>query len=318
MVYEQEKEVAITATKNAAILCEKVRQAKDSQTKSKADASPVTIADFGSQAVLCQALEKCFPNDPIIGEEDARLLENERLDLITHYVQETVPEATGETVKYWINRGNGNIANRYWTLDPIDGTKGFIRGDQYAIALALVEEGEVKLGVLACPALPIKDEIGVLFVAVKGEGTTMMSLSSDYSQPIQANTYTDANALRFIASVESAHSDRAQQDTILQGLSITQPTIHIDSQAKYGCVARGEADLYLRIPLPQDTSRRENIWDHAAGAIIVTEAGGKVTDLHGKPLDFSVGAKLANNWGVVASNGEIHEQVVKIWQEMKR
>lgn len=320
MVYKEEKEVAIAAAKKAAILCEKVRQAKDSQTTAKPDASPVTIADFGSQAIICEALEKYFPNDPIIGEEDAGMLENERLDLITHYVQEIVPEATGDTVKHWINRGNGDIASRYWTLDPIDGTKGFIRGDQYAIALALVENGEVKVGVLACPALPVKNEgeTGVLFVAVKGEGTTMMSLRSDYSQSIQVNSYTDSNSLRLIASVESAHSDRAQQNAILSGLNITQSTIHMDSQAKYGGVARGDADLYLRIPLPQDSSRRENIWDHAAGAIIVTEAGGKVTDLHGKPLDFSVGAKLEKNWGVVASNGAIHEQVLQIWGEMKK
>ena len=61
---------------------------------------------------------------------------------------------TPEAIAAWIDKGNGNIAPRYWTLDPIDGTKGFIRGDQYAIALALIEQGQVKVGVLGCPSLP--------------------------------------------------------------------------------------------------------------------------------------------------------------------
>ena len=81
--------------------------------------------------------------------------------------------------------------------------------------------------------------------------------------------------------------------------------------AKYGAIARGDAHFYTRVPLAQFEGKKENIWDHAPGVIIVEEAGGKVTDLDGKALDFSLGAKLSNNRGVLATNGVIHEQVLE-------
>jgi 3'(2'), 5'-bisphosphate nucleotidase len=88
----------------------------------------------------------------------------------------------------------------------------------------------------------------------------------------------------------------------------------MDSQAKYGAVARGEANLYLRLPWAELPDYRENIWDHAAGAIVVEEAGGRVTDIHGRPLDF-VGTKLTSNRGIVASNRTLHEAVLRALRE---
>ncbi|MBZ8179387.1 3'(2'),5'-bisphosphate nucleotidase [Oscillatoria salina] len=321
-----EKQVAIAAARSAAALCEQVRAQQDEQTIQKTDRSPVTIADFGCQAAICQALQTNFPDDPVVAEEDAAMLKQQsnhsRWLQITEYVKTLIPAATPEDVAVWIDRGNGQVARRYWTLDPIDGTKGFIRGDRYAIALALIEDGEVRLGVLACPSLPFNPEQptqdrGVLFVAVRGEGTEMISLNSDRSISIRVNQWQDGEKLRLIESVESAHSDRSKHHALAAQLGITQTFLQMDSQAKYGAVARGQADLYLRIPRPEKISRRENIWDHAAGAIVVTEAGGKVTDLDGKNLDFSLGAKLSNNRGIVASNGAIHNQVLGILAKMQ-
>ena len=309
MPYQQEKQVAIAAVTAAAQLCEQVRRGQNLSTFTKADRSPVTLADLGSQALICRHLSKAFA-EPIIAEEDAQMLSNrDLLHQITSYVQQQLPDTTSEEISAWIDKGNGNIAPRYWTLDPIDGTKGFIRGDQYAIALALIEQGQVKVGVLGCP-VPFASHKGVLFVAVQDEGTYLTDLDGDRTQPIHVNQ-TDIEQVRLIESVEAAHSDRPQQEAISKILGLTRTPVRMDSQAKYGAVARGDADLYLRIPLPQDSSRRENIWDHAAGAIVVSEAGGQVTDLDGQPLDFSVGAKLAHNRGIVASNGSIHEQVLK-------
>ncbi|MFW6295828.1 MAG: 3'(2'),5'-bisphosphate nucleotidase [Halothece sp.] len=329
MGYEKEKEVAIAAVRMAAKLCQQVRQENGSKTMHKADESPVTVADFGAQAVICSFLEREFATDPIVGEESASMLQKpenkDRLEQITTYVKNLLPHATSEDIIHWINRGNAgtieSVPSRYWTLDPIDGTKGFIRGDQYAIALALIEDGEVKVGILGCPALPLNptnpnSKKGVLFVAVKEEGTTQMSLDGTDFKLIQVNSISDRNRLRFIASVESSHSDQSQQKAIANSLGLTLPPIRMDSQAKYGSVARGEADLYLRIPRPESASYRQNIWDHAAGAIVVEEAGGKVTDLDGKPLDFSAGTKLNNNYGIVATNGIIHSDVLKIWAEL--
>jgi len=87
--------------------------------------------------------------------------------------------------------------------------------------------------------------------------------------------------------------------------------VRVDSQAKYGIVSSGEAALYLRLPSPKYPNYRENIWHHAAGAIVVEEAGGKVTDMYGKPLDFATASKMNDNRGVVVTNGEIHDTVIQ-------
>ncbi|MGF1478277.1 MAG: 3'(2'),5'-bisphosphate nucleotidase [Cyanophyceae cyanobacterium] len=312
MPHLKEQQVAIAAVTAAARLCQQIRQGSF-QAFAKADQSPVTLADLGSQAIVCQTLSAAFADDSIVAEEDAQMLRQPSnrgiLEQITERVRQTVPQTTPDLLTEWIDRGKGQTAARYWTLDPIDGTKGFIRGDQYAIALALIEYGQVQLGVLACPALPFQEHIGTLFVAVSGQGTTMMTFNGT-SQPVQVSQRGGSDSVRLIESVESAHSDRPRQEEIARKLGLSCTPMRMDSQAKYGAVAKGDADLYLRIPLPQDSSRRENIWDHAAGAIIVEEAGGRVTDLDGQPLKFSCGAKLAQNRGIVASNGLIHEQVL--------
>lgn len=318
MLYELEKQVATTAVTAAANLCEQVRREQGSLAIEKPDRSPVTVADFGAQAVICQALSTAFPADSVIGEEDSKLLKSpqmsDRLAQVTHYVQTQLPSATPEQVSTWIDWGNGKVESRYWTLDPIDGTKGYIRGDQYAIALALVEAGEVKLGVLGCPALPVDPaqpdgERGVLFVAVRGQGTTMIPLSNGEPQPIQTSNANEA-FFRLVESVESRHGNLPLQEAIAHAVGLNAPVLHLDSQAKYGVVARGEAALYIRLLSPEFLEKRENTWDHAAGAIVVEEAGGRVTDMHGQPLDFSFGTKLLNNQGIIASNGAIHEAVL--------
>ena len=85
----------------------------------------------------------------------------------------------------------------------------------------------------------------------------------------------------------------------------------MDSQAKYGILARGEVALYLRVPSPSESGYKEKIWDHAAGTIIAEEAGGRVTDVLGQPLDFSCGIKMVKNRGVVVSNAILHDVVLK-------
>ena len=79
---------------------------------------------------------------------------------------------------------------------------------------------------------------------------------------------------------------------VTKKLGVVAPPIRIDSQCKYSIVARGDATAYVRI---SGGSYQEKIWDHAAGAVIVKEAGGSVCDLNGQPLDFSVGRTLAKN-----------------------
>jgi 3'(2'), 5'-bisphosphate nucleotidase len=314
MSYEKEKQVAIDAAIAAAKLCQRVRQDIPAAIE-KSDKSPVTVADYGSQALICKAVSDVFPDDPIVAEEDAAALSQpdmaERLNQVVEYVKELQAEATPDNITRWIDRGNGTVGDRYWTLDPIDGTKGFLRQDQYAVALALIEGGEIKVGVLACPALPMATgEEGTLFVAVRGEGAYQAPLSGGELQPIRVASMDDSDSLRFVESVESGHGDQSRQSAIAQTVGITAPSLRMDSQAKYGAVASGQALLYLRLPSPKSPDYREKIWDHAAGVIVVEEAGGCVTDMHGKPLDFSQGAKMVDNQGVVVSNGVIHDQVI--------
>jgi 3'(2'), 5'-bisphosphate nucleotidase len=315
MAYTKEKQVALEAALEAAKLCERVR-ANIPASLEKKDKSPVTVADYGSQSLICRAIAQTFPNDPIVGEEDAAELrqpeKKEFLDAITNYVREILPTATGKEITDWINLGNGHVGPRYWTLDPIDGTKGFLRQDQYAVALALIEGGEVKLGVLACPALPGENgEMGQLFLAVRGEGATVMPISGGDARSIHVSTSTAGEKFRFVESVEPSHGDEKRQQAVANAIGIHAPAKRVDSQAKYGIVATGEAALYLRLPSPETPDYREKIWDHAAGAIVVEEAGGKVTDMHGKPLNFRDHHKMLDNQGVVVSNGVIHEQVLQ-------
>lgn len=321
MTYTPEKQAAIEAVTHAADLCMAVRADMiGADSLQKDDKSPVTIADFGAQALVCQRLLAAFPQDPIVGEEDSTDLQRPenaaRLAQVTEYVRRFQPDATPEAICRWIDAGGGAVARRFWTLDPIDGTKGFLRNDQYAVALALIESGEVKVGALACPALPLKlDEpgslVGVIFVAVRGQGAMMAQLHSDSFTAIHVTRETDRTGMRFAESVEAAHGDQARQEAIAQATGITQPSLRMDSQVKYGIVARGDAALYLRLPSPKAPDYRENIWDHAAGSLIVEEAGGRVTDMRGKALDFGSGRKMLHQRGVIVSNGLLHSAVVR-------
>ncbi len=209
----------------------------------------------------------------------------------------------------WISVGSADgTSDRYWTLDPIDGTKGFLRGDQYAIALALIDRGEVVLGVLGCPNLPNSDgSTGAIFAATSGSCRAWYGTGTD-PRPVQVASPTTPAEARFCESVESAHSDQDQAAEIASLLGITAEPYRIDSQCKYGAVARGDASIYLRLPTRADY--REKIWDHAAGMFVVEQAGGRVTDADGRPLDFTHGRRLEHNRGIIATDGRFHDEVV--------
>jgi 3'(2'), 5'-bisphosphate nucleotidase len=220
-------------------------------------------------------------------------------------------------VAAWIDHGNGEIQTRYWTIDPIDGTKGFLRGDQYAVAVALVEDGDLRLGLLACPAMPLSPgdmngERGLFFLGMRGMGTVMSSLREMSFKPVHVQGHGESAHLRFVESMESDHSDQSEQMKVAKAIGITLPALRMDGQVKYGAVARGEAALYLRLPLSRESGYREKVWDHAAGTLIVEEAGGRVTDMSGKPLDFYHEPVMHQNRGIIASNGRLHDRVLEV------
>jgi 3'(2'), 5'-bisphosphate nucleotidase len=121
---------------------------------------------------------------------------------------------------------------------------------------------------------------------------------------------------RLCESVESGHSNHDESALVAERLGIMAAPYRIDSQCKYAAVARGDASIYLRLPTRADY--QEKIWDHAAGKFAVEQAGGRVTDVDGRPLDFSVGARLSNNRGVVATDGRFHDEVLEAVAEVLR
>jgi 3'(2'), 5'-bisphosphate nucleotidase len=346
--YAKELHIALLAVARASQLTRAVYLSTAKGTHTKSDHSPVTIGDFGAQALIISALKHNFPADEIAAEEEADDLRQDASlrDAVWGYVKDTVSEHdkelggkidTAERMMDVIDMGRspGGSKGRVWTIDPIDGTKGFLRGGQYAIALALLVDGDVTVGVLGCPNLPVDDsvridpnighdqsgsgaDIGVVVSAEKGCGA--------YSQPI-ANVSGSGKKIfmreldglqdaTFCESVEAAHSNHSQQGRIAAALGITKPSVRMDSQAKYVSVARGAGDIYLR--LPAKAGYEEKIWDHAAGDLIVREAGGIVTDIYGKPLNFGVGRTLKENKGFVVTEKRIHQQVLEAVQKVMR
>ncbi|KAJ2737145.1 3'(2'),5'-bisphosphate nucleotidase [Coemansia sp. BCRC 34962] len=311
----KERAVAIEAVERASQVCQAVFQRLIAvETLTKKDKSPVTVADFGAQAVVNHILERHFPDDPVVGEEDSKDLQGEAGRVLREKVTELILRA--------IDRGQyaGGPRGRHWTLDPIDGTKGFLRGEQFAVCLALIIDGQVHLGVVGCPNLPYDmskpdGERGVLMVAVKGQGAFQRKLSADSSEQetlIHVSSVQNTSDAVFCESVEAQHSDHSSNANIARLLGITKPSVRMDSQCKYASVARGDAEIYLRLPVSE--TYVEKIWDHASGNIIIHEAGGRVSDISGKPLDFSIGRTLSANKGVVAASAKIFDKVISAIQ----
>ena len=347
--YSKELEVAQLAVQRATLLTKKVFHEKAKGTISKDDASPVTIGDFGAQALIIHAIKKNFPDDQVVGEEEASTVRDDQKlrDQIWGLVDgaklndSEAEKVLGGPIELLdamldaIDAGNsaGGNKGRIWALDPIDGTKGFLRGGQYAVCLALMVDGDVKVGVLGCPNLPVDDSApltaesgvdqtdaegkGVLFAAVAGQGATSRPLGTaglGKSQAIQMKPVKDLTQATFCESVEAGHSSHGDQFAIASKLGVTKPSVRMDSQAKYGSIARGAGDIYLRLPV--SATYQEKIWDHAAGDLIVREAGGQVTDTLGRRLDFSKGRTLAENKGVVAAPSAVHGQVLEAVKEV--
>lgn len=293
----------------------------------KDDKSPVTIADWASQAVVALELGPVLAKTPLVGEEEASALRAPESAPLLAQVVDAVSRALGRPVKRQeclaaIDAGRGAPNKEaFFTLDPVDGTKGFLRRQQYAISLALIERGEPTFGVVGCPNLPPEggdydraDPVGCLAFAIKDGGAW---LERDHGEPQQLSIH-DWRAgmpVRACESVEAAHSKQDLAAQMLALLGTAGSPARLDSQCKYVVVARGGADAYLRLPVKADY--REKIWDHAAGALIASEAGAKVVDVEGFPLDFGRGREMLTNRGVLAGHPAIVDRLVSAYARLK-
>ncbi|KAH3666150.1 hypothetical protein OGAPHI_004339 [Ogataea philodendri] len=329
--YLKEAHIAQLAVKRATILTQKVAL-EHLKGVSKEDKSPVTIGDFGAQAIIINSVLKNFPGDEVVGEEDSELIKEKNLgdDILAHIesIQKEDSAHDNElgvlsdvkSICDTIDKGQskGGRKGRIWALDPIDGTKGFLRGDQYAVCLAFMVDGVVQVGVIGCPNLPHdlgdpSSHVGGLFTAVRGVGSYFQDLKDDLIYPFTNSTkihVDNSRALeqaRVLEGVEKGHSSHELQALIKKGVNIQSKSVNLDSQVKYCALAKGDAEIYLR--LPKDVKYREKIWDHAAGSLLVHESGGKVSDIYGNELDFGHGRTL-NSQGVIASTTTTHDKII--------
>lgn len=363
--YAKELDVAVRVVHMACSLCQRVQEGLVSSTsndhvKSKDDDSLVTVADWGVQATVSLMLSESFSNQKvsIVAEEDVQTLSNsDSVGLLTAVVN-TVNECLAEAPKYGlqspkealgtsqileaISRCNstGGRNGRHWVLDPVDGTLGFVRGDQYAVALALIEEGKVVIGVLGCPNYPRKKEWlnhhqsyksmpkmsdtsdtwekGCVLYAQRGSGEAWMQplihgnkkhTWSNSAQRVQVSAIDDPALATFCEPVEKANTNHSFTAGVAHSMGLKKQPLRVHSMVKYAAIARGDAEIFMKFA---QSGYKEKIWDHAAGVIIVEEAGGVVTDAGGHPLDFSRGLYLEGlDRGIVACSGTtLHEKLI--------
>ena len=311
----------LEAVWEASACCEQIAaafEARDQHTKE--DASPVTVADYCSQALILKRLARITPDVGVVAEEkgDALREHPEMCARIAAFVRTCDPAVTAEGIPALLDRGNhsGGHAGRFWTLDPIDGTKGYLRGGQYAIALALIEDGRPVFGVLGCPRFPAEasGRTGALFYG--GETLKAAVAGSPGATPreLHVSEALQTCDAKLCESVESGHTRHDRSALLIQKLGLSKDVLRMDSQAKYAAVAQGLAGVYMRLPV--EKGYREKIWDHAAGVAVIQAAGGKVTDLNGRPLDFGQGETLSRNRGVLATNGALHPPALAVLREI--
>lgn len=337
-----------------------------STVSKKCAAGPVTVGDFAAQAVALDHLSRAFPPDRFIAEESSSILTadpallQEVLKASSDHIscEEELCKAIdlGQSYSEDGTIGGGST-ERIWTLDPIDGTKGFIRGKynggQYCVALAKLEDGVPTIGVLGCPNLPVgvdgtnyewaecekeddnRRTRGCIFVASKGGGCYQLPLFPDEDNGTGIHkcivTPNDGSVIkvsdaRFCCGVESGFGDYLGQQARIADLMHGPCALdqngeiikarRMDSQAKHGVLARGGAEIFVRLPKP---GYQEWIWDHAAGYAVITEAGGTLTDIDGNDVDFSLGAKLSKNVRGIAmsSGGVFHERLLEAFKEQE-
>jgi 3'(2'), 5'-bisphosphate nucleotidase len=230
----------------------------------KDDNSPVTQADREANALIVGALAAAFPGDGILSEE--------------------LPDD-----------GSRLTRARVWMVDPLDGTKDFIRGREgFSVMIGLVDGARPALGVVY---QPIGDK---LYFATRGGGAHL-SRGGGAPAPIHVSDVREPAQIRMVAS----KSHRTESiDRVRAELGISDELNVGSVGLKLGLIAEGTRDLYV------NPAGHSKLWDACGPEAILVEAGGRLTDLRGAPLDYR-GQELGNVRGLIASNGHLHDEVVQ-------
>jgi len=318
-------QAALDAVRDASLVCRTVQRTMDAvRAITKDDSSPVTIADYASQAVVAHTLRGRLPGTlHLVGEETSAYLRNpEHATLLAGTVEaarEVWPEADDDWLLEAVDLGAGEPnPSGFWTLDPIDGTKGFLRGHQYSVCLAYIEHGQVIIGVLGCPNLARdfsvefdeRDGAGSIYWCIRGQGVWELPCTHSGSErPVKIERLPHASpTISYCESVDSSHTYREAVMSVMEAVGASGEPSRLDGQGKYAVVARGQVDAHVR--LPRKRPYVERIWDHAPGALIAAEAGCSVSDARGEPLDFSHGRGLEKNIGIVVAPPALHGRIV--------
>ena len=207
----------------------------------KGDDSPLTCADRASHEVIMAGLQQAFPEIPVLSEEGASIPYSER--------------------RHWA---------RFWLVDPLDGTKEFIkRNGEFTVNIALIEGGRAVAGVVYVPALE------TLYYGVLAVGC-WRQVGSAAAQPIRVR---EADPAAGLTVVMSRSHPSPQLAAYLQGITVAE-ALPVGSSLKLCVVAEGKADLYPRLGPTME-------WDTAAGHAVVEAAGGTVAQVDGAPLVYN-------------------------------
>lgn len=259
--YPRELDAAERLAREAGRLVMRLRGG-DLDVEMKDGNEPVTEADKRASALIVQGLAREFPGDVIISEENADDLR--RLQ-----------------------------AERVWYIDPIDGTKDFIRGrDGFAVMIGLTEGHRPVAGVVY---QPVHER---LFAGA--DAGAWLAVPGQAAQPIQVSEVDDFARIRLVAS----RSNRTGKiDRVKSTLGIADE-LNIGSVGVKLClIALGERDLYV------NPSSHSKSWDTCAPEAILHAAGGKLTDVHGAALPYDL-EDTRRRKGLVASNGRLHDPVI--------
>ena len=353
--YAAELALAAATVHRASVVTKQILRSLDNEVpaETKADASPVTAADFAAQALIIGALHSTYPEDKFVGEEDAEKLRHDstlskrvweivqlaRPIVLENQAALTFPTTMEEMLDLIdLGRTEDTGQGRVWVLDPIDGTATFMQGQQYAVCLCLLVDGVQRLGVIGCPNLGFQragnkiheDQTdpggyGVMVSAVKGQGTYVREIrASSLGEPSHIERRADAKQLQALDFVESTigKTSLSQPDhmAVAESLGASWPsTVLWSQQMKYVSLALGATDVMVRIP--KNRERYTQIWDHAGGCLLFEEVGGVIEDLDGAPIQFGKGRKLLgeNNFGMVATMpfcfGAVMDAVKRVLQQ---
>lgn len=355
MSYAKELEIGCLAVQRAARLTKQILASVDKGALDKHDNTPVTIADFAAQALIISAIHHVFPADQFVGEESSGALrENPQLlDRVWEVVSTTklddaedqnialaTPSSPDEMLALIDLGGNGagGSQGRIWVLDPVDGTATFIKGQQYAVCLALLEDGHEKVGVLGCPNLKLDEPCalharvqedvvdsagpGQMLSAVVGQGAYLQALSNtaclSERRRLPAKQASDASAVRFVDCEDSDSTDYSKHAQVAAALHAPWPAAADlwSSQMRYVAVAVGEGNTLIKIV--RQPEHRSSIWDHAGGMLIAQEVGCTITDVEGNPVSCAEGRKLAEAYGLVVAPAPVHATVLAAVQAVVR